>query len=134
MKYVLDASAVLTLIKREPGHDRVAPMFAEGTCEVSAVNWAEVLTKLSESGQSDTTVRAAAHALGATVIAFDTSQAETCGLLRTATRRFGLSLGDRACLALARQQGAVAVTADRIWLPLAEPLDIVIECIRPDSH
>lgn len=134
MRYVLDASAVLALIKREPGHDRVAPMFANGSCQVSAVNWAEVLTKLSESGQTDSTVRAAAYALGATVIAFDAPQAETCGLLRTATRRFGLSLGDRACLALARTQGAVAVTADRVWLPLAEPLGIAIECIRPDSH
>lgn len=79
-------------------------------------------------------VQAAAHALGATVVPFDASQVEICGLLRTATRRSGLSLGDRACLALARVQGAVAVTADRVWLPLAEPLGIVIECIRPDSH
>lgn len=134
MSYVLDASAVLALIKREPGHERVAYLFAGGACQVSAVNWAEVVTKLSESGQTDSAVQAAAHALGATVVAFDAAQAETCGFLRTVTRRFGLSLSDRACLALARAQGAVAVTADRVWLPLAEPLGVAIECIRPDSH
>lgn len=134
MNYVLDASAVLALIKREPGYDLVAQMFVEGTCVVSAVNWAEVLIKLSESGQTDSAVQAAAHSLGATVVPFDACQAEICGLLRTATRRSGLSLGDRACLALARVQSAVAVTADRVWLPLAEPLGIVIEYIRPDSH
>lgn len=134
MAVILDASAVLALVKREPGYEQVAELFASTTCLVSAVNWSEVLAKLAESGQPEAAVLAAARALGPTIVPFDARQAELCGLLRQLTRPLGLSLGGRACLALARQQGAAAITADRPWLALAAPLELDIVCIRPDQH
>lgn len=131
MTYVLDASALLALLKAEPGHERVAALMAGGDCVIGAVNWAETAAKLTESNQSASAIRATLAALSANVVPFDTPQATEAGLLRPATRHLGLSLGDRACLALARIRKATAITADRPWLTLAKPLDIVIECIRP---
>ena len=131
MTYVLDASAVLALLKIEPGHERVATLMAGGDCIICAVNWAETASKLADSGQPVPAVKATLAALSATVIPFDAAHATECGLLRPVTRHLGLSLGDRACLALARLTNGTAITADRPWLQLAEPLGIAIECIRP---
>ncbi|MDP2793434.1 MAG: type II toxin-antitoxin system VapC family toxin [Sulfurisoma sp.] len=131
MTRVLDASAVLALLKREPGHERVAALMAGDDCIVCAVNWAETAAKLADSGHPSPAIESTLAALNATIIPFDAAQAAACGLLRPATRHLGLSLGDRACLALARLNKATAVTADRPWLQLAQPLGIVIECIRP---
>ncbi len=131
MSYVLDASAVLTLLKREPGHERVAALVAGSECFVGAVNWAETASKLADSGGTAPAVMATLTSLAIDVIAFDTAQAVEAGLLRPLTRHLGLSLGDRACLALARLKNAKVVTADRPWLQLAMPLDLDIECIRP---
>lgn len=131
MTRVLDASAVLALLKREPGHERVAALMAGGDCIICAVNWAETASQLADSGQPLPAVKATLAALSPTVIPFDAARAAECGLLRPATRHLGLSLGDRACLALARLSKGTAVTADRPWLELAKPLGIGIECIRP---
>jgi PIN domain nuclease of toxin-antitoxin system len=131
MTHVLDASAVLALLKREPGHQRVAALMAGGDCIVCAVNWAETASKLAESGHPSAAVEATLAALNATIIPFDSIHAVACGLLRPATRHLGLSLGDRACIALAQLTHATVITADRPWLQLAEPLGLRIECIRP---
>lgn len=131
MTYVLDASAVLALLKSEPGHERVAALMAGADCIVCAVNWAETASKLADSGQPVAAVKATLAALSPAVIPFDATHAAECGLLRPVTRHIGLSLGDRACLALARLTNGTAITADRPWLQLAEPLGIAIQCIRP---
>jgi len=131
MTYVLDASAVLALLKSEPGHERVAVLMAASHCLVSAVNWAETATKLADSGQAAPFIKATLGALNPEIIPFDATQATETGLLRPATRHLGLSLGDRACLALARLTNATVITADRPWLQLAQPLGLAIECIRP---
>ena len=68
-----------------------------------------------------------------TIVAFDRTQALTTGKLRARTRHLGLSLGDRACLALAIELNATVITADRLWTQVA-PLGIRIDCIRPDRH
>jgi PIN domain nuclease of toxin-antitoxin system len=54
--------------------------------------------------------------------------------LRESTRSLGLSLGDRACLALAKLKALPAVTADRPWMLLDPKLEITVECIRPEKH
>lgn len=131
MSYVLDASAVLALLKSEPGHERIAALMAGADCTICAVNWAETASKLADSGQPVAAVNATLAALSPIVIPFDAAHAAECGLLRPATRHLGLSLGDRACLALARLSKGTAITADRPWLQAAEPLGIAIECIRP---
>jgi len=130
---VLDASAVLALLKREPGHERVAAFMSGGDCIVSAVNWAETASKLAESGHPAPAIKATLAALAATVVPFDAAQATETGMLLPNTRHLGLALGDRACLALARLTNGIAVTADRPWLQLAQPLGLAIECIRPAS-
>ncbi len=131
MSYILDASAIIALLKREPGHERVAALMARGDCFVSAVNWAETAAKLADSGQPADAVKMTLEALSADIVPFDGAQSVECGLLRPATRSLGLSLGDRACLAVALLNNATAVTADRVWLQLVKPLGLTIECIRP---
>ena len=110
---VLDSSAVLALLLAEPGSDRVASVIS-GAC-LCAVNAAEVISKLCERGVPAAAAREALDALGLEVVDFDMARAEIAGGLRPATRALGLSLGDRACLALAKQQGVAAMTADAAW-------------------
>lgn len=110
---VLDASAVLAVLNDEAGAEQVLPLLDEAA--VSSVNFAEVVSKLTERGGSLNQIRDALHAIGLNVVDFDLSLAERTGTLRTETRSRGLSLGDRACLALAEREGVPAVTGDQRW-------------------
>ncbi len=127
---VLDASALLAYLQQEPGAERVETLLLEQPCQICAVNLAEVLTRLSDwkipLEQAETHILA----LEIVVTPYDQTLARQTAELRIPTRRLGLSLGDRACLALAREQDAVAVTSDRAWLGL--DLGIQIECVRPE--
>ena len=129
-KVVLDASALLALLNKEPGNEFVAE-FIENGAIMSAVNLSEVVAKLSEAGLPEETIHDVLDALGLTIVEFDRTSAYIVGLLRPATRQAGLSLGDRACLALARQLNLSAVTTDRIWENLS--LGIQIQVARPSS-
>lgn len=133
MKYVLDASAILAWILREPGSERVRQLMESGNCMISGVNAAEVIAKLADKQRSEAILREVIGHIGAECIPFDAAQAIEAGLLRSVTQSLGFSLGDRACLALAQLQGATAITADHSWLELAMPLGIGIECIRSGS-
>lgn len=115
-RYVLDSSAILAAIGYEPGHERVEPILADSA--VSTVNAAEVLTKLVERGILIADALDDFSQLGIDLIPFDLDHAITVSELRPHTRHLGLSLGDRACLALAMQENAVAVTADKSWATL----------------
>jgi PIN domain nuclease of toxin-antitoxin system len=98
---------------------------------ISAVNLSEVVAKLVDHGVPSEALIPALGQLGLKVHAFDGDAAIRAGGLRAATRAFGLSLGDRACLALAQAFGAVALTADRAWPSVAASLPgIVVEMIR----
>lgn len=123
---VLDASALLAVFNDEAGAERVIERLAVAT--ISAVNLAEVAAKLQERGMPDDRVRANIEALELTIEPFGESQAIEAGLLRAVTRSAGLSLGDRACLAFARQRGVPALTADRAWKKL--DLGVLIELVR----
>jgi ribonuclease VapC len=123
---VVDASAILALMQREPGADIVADAISRGVA--SAVNLAEVAAKLAERGHSDAQARDRVERLRLDVAEFTVEDAFLAGLLRPLTREAGLSLGDRACLALAQRLGKPAVTADRRWAALN--LGIKIELIR----
>lgn len=131
MTYVLDASAILAWILREQGSERVRQLLETGDCLISGVNAAEVVTKLADKNRPVAALQQVITRIGAKCVPFDAAQATEAGLLRPPTRHLGLSLGDRACLALARSRGATAVTTDRLWLELAAPLGLHIECIRP---
>ena len=123
---VLDASAILALLRAEPGGERVKAVLPRSA--ISAVNVSEVVAKLSDRGMPESAIRDALGGLGLDVVPFDRSQAYEAGLLRFATRRAGLSLGDRSCLALAIRLGVPAVTADRTWKTLAK--GVKVELIR----
>jgi ribonuclease VapC len=124
---VLDASALLALLNGEPGSEQVASVIADGAA-ISAINLAEVVTKLSEIGIPEALIHDALDLLGLEIVDFDVEQAYQVGFLRPLTRHAGLSLGDRACLALAKQLGLPALTTDRAW----EGLDIgvTVQMIR----
>ena len=110
---VLDSSALLALLLAEPGADQVLAVLPGAW--LSAVNLAEVLTKLNERGMPADVAQAAVAALGVEIADYDALQAYLTAELREVTRGAGLSLGDRACLALARLRGVPAYTADRVW-------------------
>lgn len=124
--YVLDASALLCLLFREPGSDRVEARLTRAL--VSAVNYHEVFAKLIDQGVGPAEAKAMLAELDVDIIAVDREQADLGGALRQMTRNAGLSLGDRSCLALAQTRQAVAVTADRAWKGLK--LGVEIEVVR----
>ena len=131
MSTVLDTSAVLAYLWREPGWERVEAAMAEKDCAIGAANVAEVLAKVLDRGLPEEELQGFLDALDVGQVAMDTQQALESALLRPLTRHLGLSLGDRACLALAKLRRATALTADRPWMQL--DLDIGVECIRPGS-
>ena len=126
---VLDASALLALFNDEPGAQVVLDALA-GSCLLSAVNQTEVLTKLLDKGLSKAEAVSVMEAIDIDVVAFDESQSLDAAWLRLETRTVGLSLGDRACLALARSRKAVALTADRPWSQVADAVGVTVRCIR----
>ena len=115
MTRVFDASAVLAALFDEPGGDRVTELWADGENLLSTVNYSEVISKLAERGMPDDEMRLVMEGVPLKLAQFDQDSAHAAGLLRRSTKSLGLSLGDRACLALAQSRGAQAVTADRVW-------------------
>jgi PIN domain nuclease of toxin-antitoxin system len=105
------------LLLAEPGAEKVQAVLPGAL--LSAVNFAEVVTKLCERGMPADRARAAIEALGAEVVDFGVELACVTGDLRNTTRSAGLSLGDRACLALSQQQNLPAMTADTAWARIA---------------
>ena len=122
MSVVLDSSAVLAVLWSEPGSDIVLDR-VDGAV-ISAVNYAEVLTKISDRGVDGKRAKALLASLAIEIIGFETVQAETVGLLRSQTRHLGLSLGDRACIALAMMKVWPVLTADKAWAELSLSVDV----------
>lgn len=110
---VLDASAVLAVIQGEPGADMV--MAALEDTLISTVNYAEVISKLVERGATYEDADAAVQKIAVPVVDFDLALARRTGALRSATRSRGLSLADRACLALGERERVPVLTSDRRW-------------------
>jgi PIN domain nuclease of toxin-antitoxin system len=112
-KCVLDASAILTLLNNEAGAKTVEELLPGAI--VSAVNYAEVVTRLTLLGMPESEIREALDILRLEIIAFDEEQSFQAGTFVNVTKQYGLSLGDRACLALALMNKLPAVTSDRVW-------------------
>ena len=123
-KIVLDASALLALLNDEPGALMVQENLPDAV--ISAINLAEVVTRLNLIGMPEKEIHKALEILGLEVIPFDEDLAYIAGLLATAAKPFVLSLGDRACLALAEKYGSSAFTADKAWQELSLGIDIKI--------
>lgn len=125
-RYVLDSSAAIALVLSEPGAREVEKALPD--CTISAVNLSEIVSGLVNNGFPGAVARDSVARLDLSVVPFDEDMALDAGALREATRSRGLSLGDRACLSLARRLGLPALTADRVWLGL--DLGIEIRLIR----
>jgi len=121
---VIDASAALALLQGEP-FGNFDPERVVGAV-ISAVNFSEVLAKLISAGLSPQEADEATAALQFRVLPFDEDQARGAALLWKATRPTGLSLGDRACLALALSLKAAAATADGEWSKLDIGAEIIV--------
>lgn len=132
-EWVLDASAVLAYLQREAGWERVEAVLLGQRCLLSSVNLAEVLSRLADWGVPIAAAQTRILAMDIQVLAYDHAQPRLTAELRPLTRALGLSLGDRACLALAQARGAVALTADRAWTRLAPDCRVQVECVRPDT-
>lgn len=124
MNVVLDASALLAVLFDEPGAAKVMGHF--GRAMICAPNVTEVITKLIDKGRQSDAAVAAFSGLAVDVVPFDGLLALRAGALRETTHRRGLSLGDRACLALAERERLPAVTGDRRWVGLSLSVEIVL--------
>lgn len=132
-RIVLDSAAVLAMIQREPGGERVEALLdsvesgAEVHVAMSWVNWCEVLTRAQRDNAAATAQELTASLAGVELVQFGQAAAELSVAYARVNR--ALSLGDRACLALAKTNQATAWTADRAWTRCK--LDVPVELIRP---
>lgn len=124
--FVLDSSAILAVIYEERGFKNVNDKLAQSI--MGAVNIAEVISKLYDDGFDKSQTSLVLADFKFEIIAFDETQARIAGQLRPLTKSRGLSLGDRACLALAIQQKATVLTADKAWADI--DVGIKIEVVR----
>ena len=126
---VVDTSALLALINGEPGAATVEEaMDGPDALALCSVNLAELASKLAEAGMSPHAIRDLIGSLHLDIYEFVVEDALTTGLLRPLTRPLGLSLGDRACLALARRLRLPVLTTDRAWASVAA--GVTIQVIR----
>jgi ribonuclease VapC len=128
-KYVLDASALLALLNNEPGAQRVRDILAESV--IGAVNVCETAGKLISAGMSLHDARTSIELLNLEIIPFDAQLAYNAGALAPNTKKLGLSLGDRACLALGMGLDRTVVTADLMWHKLK--IQVTVEVIRGNA-
>lgn len=133
-RYVIDTSALLASMHEEAGKERVDELLLTGDCLMCAVNLSEFIAKCSDGGMTGAEIETIVHSFDLEIIYLDEELAFAAGLLRPACRHLGLSLGDRACLALAKKHNAIAVTADRSWTRLDPELGLQVECIRPNGR
>lgn len=122
---VVDSSAALAAALHEPGWREVQDA---GQRFISSVNFAESVTRLIDRGHPMADALDMLMIVGLVVVDFDQQQAIEASRLRPLTREYGLSLGDRACLALASIRNLPVLTADRIWSYAS--LNITIKLIR----
>ncbi|ESQ90075.1 hypothetical protein ABAC460_09920 [Asticcacaulis sp. AC460] len=124
MTAVLDSSAVLALLWREKGCDIVETYLRDAM--ISTINLAEVYTKCTERSVDPGVVASVLAKQSVTIVDFSAPQALLAGKLRQQTKALGLSLGDRACLAVAMMERATVVTADKPWANVGLNLKIVV--------
>jgi len=125
-KAALDASAILAYLFNERGAERLTPEILADAL-VSTVNLAEVQTKLMKMRRSAEDAWIDAHSLGTLAVPYTSEHARIAGDLITQTEKYGLSLGDRSCLALAIALNAPVYTTEQIWrdLKVGIPIHVI---------
>lgn len=127
-KVVLDASAIVALLRSERGAD-IVESYLDGAA-VTTINIAEVGDGFSKRGEPIDDLPVWLDALGLEIIPADLDLALGASSLFITTREAGLSLGDRFCLSLARRLNRVALTADRSWADIAKAAGVEVKLIR----
>lgn len=125
---VLDASALLAMLKNERGAAKVAAAIAGA--RISAVNYAEVVGHFIRAGMPEREVDAMLDPLPMTIVPVDKTLAKIAGRLRAITPEAGLSPGDCTCLALARRDGLPAWTSNPHWKDIADAAEVKVVVIR----
>ncbi len=125
---VLDASALIALIRNEPGGEAVAEII--GDAQIGVVNLAEVVSHFVRNGVPFDQVNAMLKLLPMAVVPADAALAWEAGQLREKTAAAGLSLGDRFCLALAKRAGLPAWTSDKVWNSIENDAGVKVIVIR----
>lgn len=128
MSIVLDASALLAMLRGEAGARKVEGALADA--RMSVVNMAEVASHYHKLGMPDEDVDRMLRALPIDLVPADAALARQAGRLRRHAIEGGLPLGDRFCLALARRDGLPAWTADRRWKEIAATIEVKVVAIR----
>jgi PIN domain nuclease of toxin-antitoxin system len=121
---VLDTSALVAFLRREPGHEAVASRWADA--RMSAVNLSETLARMAREGIEPRTLRQQLDDLGLGVIDFDPVQAVIASEIREHARSYGVGLADCCCLALALHMTLPVLTADRPWLKLGFGVQVTL--------
>lgn len=124
---VLDTSALLAFLLRETGHEQVAPALPHAC--ISTLNLAETVGRFVRDGHDAQTITTQLRRVGIEFVPFTEEHATLTASLLPITKRFGLSICDRACLALAKSRDLPVLTADRVWLDV-QSLGIEIQVIR----
>ena len=130
MIHVMDASAILALTHGERGYDVVEEFIQTQECVISSVNIAEVGSKLVDNGLPEKDLSRILQQFQVGIIDFNAEQAIRSAALRMLTRSSGLSLGDRACFALAQLMNGCVVTTDRAWSDVETVLGVKVLQIR----
>ncbi len=126
MSVVHDASSLLAVAFREPGHELARSKLRDSV--ISSVNWSEVVQKVAQHGGRTNGLAELFLGLGVSIAPFDRATAERAAALYPQTKASGLSLGDRACLAVGLELEREVFTADKSWADLE--LDLAITMIR----
>lgn len=123
---VFDSSVLIAILRQEPGSDVGEQSLSDAL--ISTVNLAEVATYLARNSVPPETISEALAAFPIEVVPFDREQGLIAGCLYPTCKSLGLSLGDRACLALAKSKTLPVLTADKAWLELE--IDVSVKSIR----
>jgi len=127
-EFVLDASALIAMLKQEKGAAKVSKAIASG--RMSAVNYAEVVSHFAHLGMPHAAIDAMLDPLPIAIVPADQATSRIAGRLRAVTASAGLSLGDRYCLALAQRDGLPAWTGDTQWNLVAAEAGVKVVQIR----
>ncbi|EIZ78137.1 PilT protein [Novosphingobium sp. Rr 2-17] len=127
-EFVLDASALIAMLKQEKGAVKVAKAIA--SARMCVVNYAEVVSHYAHLGMPPAALDAMLDPLPITIVAADKEISRIAGRLRVVTSSAGLSLGDRYCLALAQRDGLPAWTSDTHWNLVADDVGVKVVQIR----
>jgi len=127
-RHLLDTSALIALLKKEPGYERIENIIANSA--ISSVNLCELVSVLARSGISDLDIDEMIKDIVPEIIPFCEDTSIKAGKLLTLTKTYGLSLGDRACIATGDYYKMEIHTTDKVWLKLQPQITAKITVIR----